>query len=295
MTVIANNACYKSANTDSSVNTGTTEQYSVKACTLVTSEASASAINEQAVATRFSKAAGQYDSIANIQKRIAQQCLSYLPQNLKGSALDIGCGTGMHTHTLSVRGANAIGVDIAQGMLDVAANSFNNVKFVNASAQALPFEADSFQTVFSSMALQWSSSPVLVAEQIQRVLSKNGIAELAIMVSGSFTELQNARKVAQLPQANTPMPSTSDWVSAFRKSSLSLSRVITKDYVDTHSSLMQLLHSVKGVGAGETGSKQPSLSRRDIKKLAMAYQNTSGVDGELPLTYRVSHFRLEKR
>ena len=113
MTVIANNACYKSANTDSSVNTGTTEQYSVKACTLVTSEASASAINEQAVATRFSKAAGQYDSIANIQKRIAQQCLSYLPQNLKGSALDIGCGTGMHTHTLSVRGANAIGVDLS--------------------------------------------------------------------------------------------------------------------------------------------------------------------------------------
>jgi len=288
MTLNANHTCYENAN-----NSSTKEE----AQTRINSKA----LSEQVVASRFSKAASKYDSLATIQQRIAQQALQYLPTQLNGSAIDVGCGTGMHTHTLSLRGANAIGVDIAQGMLDVAANAYscanscNNVKFVNASAQALPFEANSFQTVFSSMALQWSNSPLLVAEQIQRVLSKDGIAELAIMVSGSFAELHNARKVAQLPQANTPMPSTSDWVSAFQKSSLRLSRVITKDYVDTHSSLMKLLRSVKGVGAGETGSKQPSLSRRDIKKLEMAYQNISGIDGELPLTYRVSHFRLEKR
>ena len=54
-------------------------------------------------------------------------------------------------------------------------------------------------------------------------------------------------------------------------------------------------HSVKGVGAGETGQKQPPLTRRDIKKLAMAYSNITGVGSKLPLTYRVSHFRLEKR
>lgn len=286
MTLNANHTCYENASTSS---TKEDAQASIDS----------KALSEQVIASRFSKAASKYDSLATIQQRIAQQALQYLPTQLNGSAIDVGCGTGMHTHTLSMRGANAIGVDIAQGMLDVAtnlyANSCNNVKFVNASAQALPFEANSFQTVFSSMALQWSNSPLLVAEQIQRVLSKNGIAELAIMVSGSFAELHNARKVAQLPQANTPMPGTSDWVYAFQKSSLTLSRVITKDYVDTHSSLMQLLHSVKGVGAGETGSKQPSLSRRDIKKLEMAYQNMSGVDGELPLTYRVSHFRLEKR
>ena len=172
MTVNANNACYKSATTGCSVNTDAAEQCNVKARTFVTSKPNAGAVSEQAVATRFSKAAGQYDSIANIQKRIAQQCLSYLPENLKGSVLDIGCGTGMHTNTLSVRGANAIGVDIAQGMLDVAANSYQNVKFVNANAQALPFEANSFLTVFSSMALQWSSSPLLVAQEIQRVLAK---------------------------------------------------------------------------------------------------------------------------
>ncbi|MEC9168689.1 MAG: methyltransferase, partial [Pseudomonadota bacterium] len=134
-----------------------------------------------------------------------------------------------------------------------------------------------------------------VANEIARVLRKGGVAELAIMVAGSFSELKTARKVAQLPQAETYMPTTAQWVNGFKQSALALQRVITKDYVDTHCDIMSLLRSVKGVGAGETGQKQPPLTRRDIKKLAMAYSNMSGVESKLPLTYRVSHFRLEKR
>ncbi|MEQ3646494.1 MAG: methyltransferase, partial [Alteromonas sp.] len=70
---------------------------------------------------------------------------------------------------------------------------------------------------------------------------------------------------------------------------------ITRDYVDSHSDIMSLLRSVKGVGAGETGKQQKVLSRQDIKKLSMAYHNIHGEAGRLPLTYRVCHFRLEKK
>ena len=145
------------------------------------------------------------------------------------------------------------------------------------------------------MALQWVSDTGLAAKQIARVLKKGGVAELAIMVAGSFDELKTARKVAQLAQADTVMPTAAQWGYSFKQSGLSLKRVITKDYVDMHSDIMSLLRSVKGVGAGTTGRKQPPLNRRDIKKLAMAYFNASGVESKLPLTYRVSHFRLEKR
>ncbi|WDT87452.1 methyltransferase domain-containing protein [Alteromonas sp. 009811495] len=257
--------------------------------------ANTNVMSERAVASRFSKAATRYDSIACIQKVIAHEALNNLPQKLSGNALDIGCGTGVHTQALCERGANTTGVDIAEGMLSVARETYPDPHFVNASALSLPFELGQFTTVFSSMALQWASSPAIVAQQISKVLSQGGVAELAIMVDGSFSELKKARKIAQLVEATTPMPSTTTWVNAFQQSSLVLTRVITKDYVDSHSSIMSLLHSVKGVGAGETGKKQPPLSRRDIKKLAMAYQNISAVGSELPLTYRVSHFRLEQR
>ena len=254
-----------------------------------------SVINEQDVAHRFSKAAVQYNSIASVQRIIAKQALANLPVDLQGTALDIGCGTGIHTQTLASKGAAATGVDIAEGMLAQARKMYSDPIFVEGSAVDLPFCDSQFSTVFSSMALQWVSDTRLVANEIARVLEKSGIAELAIMVAGSFNELKTARKVAQLPQAETYMPTTSQWVNGFKQSGLSLQRVITKDYVDTHGDIMSLLRSVKGVGAGETGQKQPPLTRRDIKKLAMAYSNMSGVESKLPLTYRVSHFRLEKR
>nr|WP_283619673.1 methyltransferase domain-containing protein [Alteromonas macleodii] len=255
----------------------------------------ASTINEQDVAHRFSKAAVQYNSIASVQRIIAKQALANLPVDLQGTALDIGCGTGIHTQTLANKGAAATGVDIAEGMLAQARKMYSDPIFVEGSAVDLPFCDSQFSTVFSSMALQWVSDTRLVANEIARVLEKSGIAELAIMVAGSFNELKTARKVAQLPQAETYMPTTSQWVNGFKQSGLSLQRVITKDYVDTHCDIMSLLRSVKGVGAGETGRKQSPLTRRDIKKLAMAYSNMSGVESKLPLTYRVSHFRLEKR
>ena len=254
-----------------------------------------SVINEQDVAHRFSKAAVQYNSIASVQRIIAKQALANLPVDLQGTALDIGCGTGIHTQTLASKGAAATGVDIAEGMLAQARKMYSDPIFVEGSAVDLPFSDSQFSTVFSSMALQWVSDTRLVANEIARVLEKSGIAELAIMVAGSFNELKTARKVAQLPQAETYMPTTSQWVNGFKQSGLSLQRVITKDYVDTHCNIMSLLRSVKGVGAGETGRKQSPLTRRDIKKLAMAYSNMSGVESKLPLTYRVSHFRLEKR
>ncbi|KHT59128.1 biofilm PGA synthesis protein PgaD [Alteromonas macleodii] len=255
----------------------------------------ASTINEQDVAHRFSKAAVQYNSIAGVQRIIAKQALANLPIDLQGTVLDIGCGTGIHTQTLANNGAAATGVDIAEGMLAQARKMYSDPIFVEGSAVDLPFSDSQFSTVFSSMALQWVSDTGLVANEIARVLKKSGIAELAIMVAGSFSELKTARKVAQLPQAETYMPTTAQWVDGFKQSGLSLQREITKDYVDTHCDIMSLLRSVKGVGAGETGRKQPPLTRRDIKKLAMAYRNMSGVESKLPLTYRVSHFRLEKR
>ena len=253
------------------------------------------AINEQDVAHRFSKAAAQYNSIASVQRIIAKQALANLPIDLQGTALDIGCGTGIHTQALANKGAAATGVDIAEGMLAQARKMYSDPIFIQGSAVDLPFCDSQFSTVFSSMALQWVSDTRLVANEIARVLKKSGIAELAIMVAGSFSELKTARKVAQLPQAETYMPTTAQWVNGFKQSGLSLQRVITKDYVDIHCDIMSLLRSVKGVGAGETGRKQPPLTRRDIKKLAMAYSNMSGVESKLPLTYRVSHFRLEKR
>ncbi|MBQ4828374.1 methyltransferase domain-containing protein [Alteromonas sp. MMG017] len=255
---------------------------------------SESGISEAVVAKQFSKAANKYDNEAHIQCEIAQAGLNNLPNALHGELLDIGCATGTHSHTLQQRGANVMGLDIAPGMVHKAQARFPDVNFKQGSAQSLPFDNSSFSSVFSSMALQWCSSPQTVASEIYRVLKPSGMAEIAIMVSGSFSELHKARSIAQLPAAVTSLPEAQLWLNSFLGAGLRVSRLINKDYVDEHQDVLSLLRSIKNVGAGATGAKQQSLSRSDIKKLSLAYKNSSAVDGVLPLTYKVCHFRLEK-
>jgi malonyl-CoA O-methyltransferase len=255
---------------------------------------SESGISEAVVAKQFSKAANKYDNEAHIQREIAQAGLNNLPNALHGELLDIGCATGTHSHTLQQRGANVMGLDIAPGMVHIAQARFPDVDFKQGSAQSLPFESSSFSSVFSSMALQWCNSPQTVASEIYRVLKPSGMAEIAIMVSGSFAELHKARSIAQLPAAVTSLPEAQLWLNSFLGAGLRVSRLINKDYVDEHEDVLSLLRSIKNVGAGATGAKQQSLSRGDINKLSLAYKNISAVDGVLPLTYKVCHFRLEK-
>lgn len=246
------------------------------------------------VAKSFSRSARSYDEVAQIQNQIGEAALRHLPQLLSGNGLDIGAGTGRHTQTLNSRGVSIQGVDLAKGMVDQAQALYPDISFSVADAQSLPFSNSSFSFVFSSMALQWCTNLHAVASEVERVLEAGGVAELAIMVDGSFTELHKARALASLDKADTPLPSLHRWLSAFQSTKLRVSRVITKDYVDYHPDILSLLRSIKHAGAGATKRQNASLSKRDLKKLSMVYQGMSDSPKGLPITYRVSHFRLEK-
>jgi ubiquinone/menaquinone biosynthesis C-methylase UbiE len=79
-----------------------------------------------------------------------------LLESLKsGMILDIGCGTGEQSLFLAKRGYQVVGVDISREMLLRANESAregklkDNLSFVNASAEALPFRDKSFDGLIS--------------------------------------------------------------------------------------------------------------------------------------------------
>lgn len=249
------------------------------------------------IADKFSRAATQYDKKANIQQCIATAALNNLPASIAHKVLDVGCGTGRHTQSLFEKGAEVTGVDIAEGMLAFARQSYPHLHFAQGSAEQLPVLSSTFDWVFSSMALQWCPAPEQVAQEFYRVLNKGGQAELAIMLDGSFTELHKARALARLHPVNIAMPSAAQWLTAFLHAGFRVSRLITKVYVDKHKGIMPLLGSIKHVGAGGTASPAQSLTKRDIAKLDLAYRNLPHEEQQenaLHLSYHVSHFRLEK-
>ena len=75
---------------------------------------------------------------------------------LDGNILDVGCGTGLPSRQLAGRGALVTGTDISPEMIRAAKeNSQENISYLVASTQALPFPDESFDIVTSFSAFHW--------------------------------------------------------------------------------------------------------------------------------------------
>ena len=76
----------------------------------------------------------------------------YLHENrhcIRGSVLDIGCGTGLQVPLYRTSATRVTGIDISEGLLQEARRKFPEYQFITADACKLPFPSGSFDTVIS--------------------------------------------------------------------------------------------------------------------------------------------------
>ena len=100
------------------------------------------------------------------------------------TVLDLGCGTGMLSVKLALRGANVIGIDINPQMLDLAkkqleqASAKSKVSFQQGNALDLDeFERESFDVITASLLFSELSDneKKFLLHEIHRVLKPSGI------------------------------------------------------------------------------------------------------------------------
>jgi len=87
--------------------------------------------------------------------------------------LEVGCGTGTFTGDFSSRFADLTAIDISDSLLEVAAQRFPAVKFLNADIHATPFQSASFDLVVGCSVLhhlEWDAA----LKEILRVLRPGG-------------------------------------------------------------------------------------------------------------------------
>ncbi len=100
--------------------------------------------------------------------------------------LDIGCGIGQALYPLAVKkGAFGVGIDISNYGLRMGREFYAEnvpeakVAFMNARAEALPFESETFDLVNCGLALPYTHNPRALAE-VERVLRPGGLFLLKI-------------------------------------------------------------------------------------------------------------------
>ncbi|CAB3757838.1 class I SAM-dependent methyltransferase [Paraburkholderia humisilvae] len=84
--------------------------------------------------------------------------------------LDVATGPGYVAGVAASRGAQAVGVDFAQAMIDEATRAYPNVAFRRGSADALPFADGGFDAVGISFGLLHFSDPDEALAEAFRVL-----------------------------------------------------------------------------------------------------------------------------
>jgi ubiquinone/menaquinone biosynthesis C-methylase UbiE len=133
--------------------------------------------------------------------------------------LDVACGTGHSTVSLAKISKRTIGCDNSQAML-IEARKHSDLEFVNANAEHLPFEDESFDLLNISMAIHWVDQAAFLKEA-RRVLRKGGYLTIdnffvtqSMVNNAAFTEASGALYDEYLPSAARHKAPTTEFVEA---------------------------------------------------------------------------------
>ncbi|WP_297311226.1 malonyl-ACP O-methyltransferase BioC [Neptuniibacter sp.] len=256
-------------------------------------------INKQRVANSFSRAAGTYDSVAELQRDIGTQLLTLLPQSSPQSMLDLGCGTGFFTPALKQNFSDAtlFNLDLAFGMLQFARENrpAEKTHWLCADAEALPLATKSIDLVFSSLAIQWCENLPHLFSEIERILKPGGRFIFSTLGPQTLCELRIAWKEADsYVHVNEFMPD-SDIRNAI-SDGLMLTHLEEELRILKYAQLKGLTDELKRLGAHNMNAgQQVGLTGRErLRRFKSAYEHQRLDDGTLPATYQVYYAVVEK-
>lgn len=213
----------------------------------------------------FSDAALEYDLLTSLHKEIGRELVrkvgahssAPLQEQDNETILDIGMGTGWLTGKLKFYfpESQVVGIDFAEGMLDVAKEQHEGFEMLQANALRLPFKADTFDLVVSNLSLQWIKSLNVCFEQCKKTLKKNGYIYVTLFGYETFTELfESLEKARQIKKREGSLkvqrlPSMEMVEAALQKAQLRNVQ-LKKEIIKVHfKDMFRLIKWIKSIGA----------------------------------------------
>ena len=251
-------------------------------------------LDRQRVRKAFDKSADSYDEAAVLQKEVCSRLLEKLDL-MKLSpewVLDAGTGTGEAVSVLQTKykNTNLVLLDLSERMLEkaVTRSTLKETHAVCGDIEALPFADESFDLIFSSLAMQWCNDVGAALQEFRRVLKPGGLLMFATFGPDTLKELRASwQKVDNAVHVNAfiDMHDIGDGLlqMGFAEPVME-AETITVNYgeVDT---LMQDLRAI-GANVTSNGHRQGLLTMNMLSRLREAYE-VYRRDGVLPASYEV--------
>lgn len=260
-------------------------------------------LDRNAIRQSFNRAASSYDHHAVLQREVESRLLERIEfqRNEPSTILDLGCGTGSASRTLTSRfqEANVIALDWAPAMLAKAREHDGAHDGVGpgpsrgpyplcADMHALPLAARSVDLVFSNLALQWSYDLPAIFSEFRRIMKADAMLVFTCYGPDTLYELKQAwRAVDDLPHVNDhpDMHDIGDEMLAagFREPVMDAER-LKLEYPD----VLSLMRDLKGIGAHNVASQRArGLTGKDHLKLMLEAYEQFRRNDRYPASYEV--------
>ncbi|WP_372708458.1 class I SAM-dependent methyltransferase [Brevundimonas sp.] len=152
---------------------------------------------------------GDFTRIAAAMRESGEALIESFGVKVGMDVLDLGCGDGTTAVPAAQRGANVLGVDIAQNLVSAgnaraAAAGLDNLRFQEGDASDLRDLADeSFDLVVSMFGAMFAPRPFDVAKEMVRVTRSGGRIVMGNWIPGDPTLIAQVLKTSA---AYTPPP-----------------------------------------------------------------------------------------
>lgn len=254
--------------------------------------------DKRRVAASFSRAAGSYDSVAELQRDVGRRLMGRLPVSAQpGRWLDLGCGTGHFSRVLSewFPLAQGVSLDIAEGMLQHARQEGGAQSYVAGDAEQLPLRDQSCDLIFSSLALQWCADFQTVLSEARRVLRPGGVLAFSSLCVGTLQELRDSWQAVDGFVHVNRFRRIEDYQALCAASGMQVQTLQLQAHRLHYPDLRSLTHGLKALGAHNLNDGRPVglTGRARLRALAEAYEQQRQPEG-LPCTYQVIYGVLQK-
>ncbi len=252
-------------------------------------------LDKQRIRKAFDKAAGSYDKAAVLQKEICSRLVEKLEVvNLSPHyILDAGSGTGEAVKPLQKRfkKADVVLLDVSERMLEKAAKQgalFRKPLAVCGDIESLPFADNSFELVFSNLAMQWCNDVSAVLAEFKRVLKPGGLLVFTTFGPDTLKELRASwQKVDEAVHVNAFLD-MHDIGDALLQNGYAEPVMEAELITVNYSEVGNLMQDLRDIGANVTanGHRRGLLTRNMLAQLERAY-DVFREEGVLPATYEV--------
>ena len=244
----------------------------------------------------FEKASDTYDTVAELQRSAGLALLhSVETAALEGVLLDLGCGTGFLSSEILACSTpeTLIVLDIALAMLKTTHRRLLNQSSVRcvcvcADAEYLPIAAQTFDSVFSNMVLQWCRNLEAVFKDIRRVLKPNGRFVFSTFGSKTLYELKNAwASVDDFNHVNH-FYSQAEIMQFLEQVGFKDIELTTTIYKPRYETVRLLMQSLKQLGAQQVidGGRKSMMTKSVLQQMMTAYEVHREGD-TIPATFEV--------